>query len=84
MFGIDVVQCLMIVSLFSVLQDDVQAVINVYIIIFMEVVVECWENEEVYRVYFDYLAKVVELVGESSFFFWEIKVWEYYFWGVNF
>lgn len=45
---------------------------------------ECWENEEVYRVYFDYLAKVVELVGESSFFFWEIKVWEYYFWGVNF
>jgi tetratricopeptide (TPR) repeat protein len=81
--GTEAVQRLMTVSLSSALQDDAQAAINAYITTPMEVVAERWENEEVYSVYPDYLAKAAELVGQSSFFFREIKAREHYFRGVN-
>lgn len=79
----DAVQRLMKVSLSSALQDDAQAVINAYITTPMEVVAERWANGELYAYYPDYLEKAAELVGESSFFFREIKSREHYFRGVN-
>ncbi|MEO0341264.1 MAG: caspase family protein, partial [Bacteroidota bacterium] len=76
-------KALMKVDLASALQNTAQQALNDYITSPEEEVGRRWLNDSVYINYPDYLGTAAKLLGESSYFYSDVKSREYYFRGVN-